>query len=256
MQVIVPVDHILRRQSISQGASPDSQALVKRFERSQSLLAKQRSGLSRISDSSHLEIARESDLDSIFKIFTSACTKGTEKGGFLRATYSKDEISTFITEGYGRVVRDESGAVAAFGVVVPGDHNKFALERFAVGFKLCGFFIRTCTWLDGDFKPLDWPNIRYFALFAQSPKHVISEELFRNLLQDLKKETSPQKDIYMTVSAEPKPNQYIASLVHQLRFKKVGYFRSKWGRPMAYVDGMKWLRPWRSDIYRLEDNQS
>ncbi len=225
--------------------------LSQRFTRSESLLANARSGLRRVPDSSTLESAKESDLDSIFKIFTTACTKGSEKGGFLRATYSKEELREFIKEGHVRVVRDDKSSVAASGVVVPGDHKKFGLERFAVGFKLGALFIRTCTWLDGKFKLLDWPNISYIALFAQSPKHVISEEQFKKLVQDLKKENL-NKEVYLTVSAEPKPNLYMAALVNQAGFKKVGYFRSRFGRPMAYVDGMKWLRPWRSDIYRLE----
>ena len=56
------------------------------------------------------------------------------------------------------------------------------------------------------------------------------------------------------MSGEPKPNLYMRAVVEEIGFKQVGFFRSILGRPMMFVDGTRWIRPWRSDIYKYADN--
>lgn len=227
-------------------------ALAERRERVAGILAKSNTGIVRVNDSSRFEVAGAEDADSVYELFVRACN-GSETSGFLRNTYSKEELSAFISEGNVRLIRDEQGKTAAFMVVVPGDHKQFSLERLAVGIKALGIFIKTCTWLEGKFEPLDWPNVRYIALFAQSERHMISPELSKRLIKELAQE-DPSKELFLSVSAEPKPNLYMRAVVEEMGFKRVGFFRSILGRPMMFVDGTRWIRPWRSDIYKYADN--
>lgn len=240
--------------SQDQGANREAaKTLTERRTRVEDILSKSNTGITRVPDTAKLVVANPEDIDSVHDLFLRACN-GSQISGFLRNTYSKKELIDFVREGNVRLIRDEQDKVAAFMVVVPGDHAKFGLERFAVGIKLPGIFIKTCTWLEGKFKPLEWENIRYIALFAQSERHMIAPEISKRLINELAKE-DPSKQLYLSVSAEPKPNLYMQAMVEEMGFKRVGFFRSILGRPMMFVDGTRWIRPWRSDIYRYADNK-
>lgn len=264
MQLTLPNGFAIGKRPVDQEAELPSDDVVLevgsslycRDYRCEQILASAKSSLKRVSESSELETAKSEDLSSVYKLFLAACDRGSEKSGFLRKTYSTNEFKNFIEEGSVRIVRGDKGEVAAFAVVLPLSHKKLFLEKLAVGISVeipfTGirlFFIQTCAWLKDKFVPPRWDDVRYIPLYAQSPTHYISDDLQKKLMRELAAE-DPSKDIYMSVSALPKPNVYMTLQAQELGFERVGFFRSVYGRPMMLVSGFKWVRPWKSDIYR------
>lgn len=177
------------------------------------------------------QIATEGDLKSIEEIFAQrSAPVGAQdpKKGFLRPTYTKDEIEKCIEDGLIQVIKDDAGKVQAFALVIADANSSLlSMERFAL--KLAQFFKKEDkSRILEDFKN---DKIVYIAAFATRSDSLMDLSGMYKAIGSLADQYD-DKTILLTCSFKPVPNNRMRILIEPCT-NLIGQFSTpkNWGRP-------------------------